>query len=172
LRSEVRARLGAPTGRRRIGLAWAGNPGNSNDRRRSIALERFAPLFSLPDIDWYSLQKDEAGLTASEVDRVHARLERLPWRNSLDGLAALIDELDLVVSVDTSIVHLAGALARPAFVLLPFAGDWRWGLAGERNAWYPTLRLFRQARPGDWTGAIDAVRAALAATGAMPTPAG
>jgi tetratricopeptide (TPR) repeat protein len=172
LRSAVRARLGAAEGTRRIGIAWAGNPGNTNDRRRSIALERLAPLFALPGIAWYSLQKDDASLPPAAVDRVHAGLVRLPWRNDFDGLAAMVDELDLVVSVDTSVAHLAGALGRPALVLLPFAGDWRWGLAGERTAWYPTLRLFRQAAPGDWTGAIDAVAAVLATPGAKPSRAG
>jgi ADP-heptose:LPS heptosyltransferase len=79
----------------------------------------------------------------------------------MDGIAALVAELDLVVSVDTSIGHLAGALGRRTFLLLPFAADWRWGIAGTRTPWYPNTRLFRQPSPGDWAAVIADVRSEL-----------
>jgi ADP-heptose:LPS heptosyltransferase len=87
----------------------------------------------------------------------------LAARNDFDGTAALVAELDLVVTVDTSIAHLAGALARPTWILLPFAADWRWQLARTDSPWYPTVRLFRQPRRGDWASAIAELRTALRA---------
>ena len=91
------------------------------------------------------------------------RLLRLPWRNSLDGIAALATTVDLVVTVDTSIAHVAGALARPVFVLLPVASDWRWRTKRSDSDWYPTATLFRQPAFGDWSGALTRVRSAIAA---------
>jgi hypothetical protein len=85
----------------------------------------------------------------------------LPERNDLDGTAALVVALDLVISVDTSLAHLAGALGKPVWVLLPFAPDWRWRMHGDTSAWYPTATLFRQTVAGDWSGPVDAIAAAL-----------
>jgi len=144
----------------RAGLAWAGNPRNSNDRRRSAPLAAFAPLLSLPDVAWVSLSKDD-GEDALRAAPAASQLVALDARREFDGTAALVAELDLVVSVDTSIAHLAGALARPAFVLLPYHADWRWRLARHDSDWYPTLRLFRQPAPGDWASAVAAVREAI-----------
>jgi ADP-heptose:LPS heptosyltransferase len=88
-------------------------------------------------------------------------LHRLAARNDFDGAAALVAELDLVVTVDTSLAHLAGALARPTWVLLPFASDWRWQQDRADSPWYPTVRLFRQPRPGDWDAVLREVVPAL-----------
>ena len=163
LRREVAAALAPYTGTRRIGVAWAGNRRNTNDRRRSIGLDVLAgALFDLPATTWVSLQygdqEDDAGRAKGAE-----RLLRLPWRNSLDGIAALAATVDLVVTVDTSIAHVAGALARPVFLLLPFASDWRWRTERSDSDWYPTATLFRQPAPGDWAGALARVRSALAA---------
>lgn len=146
----------------RIGIAWAGTPRHRNDARRSIPLASLAPLLSLPGIDWYSLQKGEG---ASQLDAVPAAQRTVPLdvQSDFAQTAALVDALDGVVSVDTSIAHLAGALGKPVFVLLPFAPDWRWGIAGECTPWYPTARLFRQSAIGDWESAVAALRAALTA---------
>jgi len=92
----------------------------------------------------------------------------LPIRSELAGTAALIAELDLVVTVDTSIAHLAGALAKPTWLLLPFAPDWRWQLDRTDSPWYPTMRLFRQPAPGDWAAVIARVQAELLATLRLP----
>ena len=145
-----------------VGIAWSGNPAHRNDRRRSLALAALAPLFAVPGIDWRSLQK---GVGAAEIarERSAAALVPLPGDASFDDTAALVAELDLVVSVDTSIAHLAGALGRPVWILLPFAPDWRWGLDSTTTPWYPTARLHRQPAPGAWGAVIDGVAAALRA---------
>jgi Flp pilus assembly protein TadD len=145
----------------RVGLAWAGNPRHANDRRRSAPLAALAPLLELPGIVWFSLQKGNGEEQAAQVPAAR-RLIALPMRDDFDVTAALVDELDLVVSVDTSIAHLAGALGRTVFVLLPFASDWRWRIGRSDSDWYPTARLFRQRVPGDWGSAVEPLRAALA----------
>jgi hypothetical protein len=155
------AALAAHGGTLRAGLAWAGNPRNTSDRRRSAPLAVLAPLLSLSGVTWFSLSKDDGEDQVAAVPEA-GRLVSLEARREFDGTAALIAELDLVVTVDTSIAHLAGALARPTFVLLPFHADWRWRLAREDSDWYPTLRLFRQGAPGDWAGVVSRVRDAIA----------
>jgi tetratricopeptide (TPR) repeat protein len=159
-RADVRAALSLHRGRLRAGLAWAGNARNTNDRRRSAPLAALAPLLDLPGIAWFTLQTGDAEAQVADVPAA-SKLVHLDARNDFDGTAALIDELDVVVSVDTSFVHLAGALGRPVFVMLPFASDWRWRTKRSDSDWYPTARLFRQASPGDWTSVVDAVAAAL-----------
>jgi len=86
---------------------------------------------------------------------------RLPQRIDFDGMAAMIDALYLVVTVDTSVGHVAGALGKPVWILTPFAANWRWGLERTSTRWYPTARLFRQRHAGDWTGVVARVAAAL-----------
>jgi tetratricopeptide (TPR) repeat protein len=153
-RHEVEGALAiARSGTRRIGLAWAGSPQHRNDARRSIPLALLAPLLSIPGITWYSLQK---GTEARQSERVAEAKSVVPLdpKSDFGCTAALVDALDAVVSVDTSIAHLAGALGKPTFVLLPFAPDWRWGIAGTRTPWYPTMTLHRQRTIGDWPSAI------------------
>jgi Flp pilus assembly protein TadD len=147
-------------GRVRAGIAWAGNPDHVNDRRRSIALAVLAPLFDVPAVAWFSLQKGDAGreLAATPAAR---HVVPLASDSTLDDTAALAQQLDVVVSVDTSIAHLAGALARPTWLMLPFAADWRWGIERVDSAWYPTMRLFRQPAIGDWAGVVRDVASAL-----------
>ncbi|AOI76222.1 tetratricopeptide repeat protein [Burkholderia sp. NRF60-BP8] len=146
--------------RPRIGIAWAGNPAHRNDHNRSIDFARLAPLFDL-DVDWISLQKpvrerDAALLAAAPVLRVDDEL------GDFADTAALIGALDLVIAVDSAVAHLAGALGHAVWVLLPDPAEWRWMRTRGDSPWYPSARLFRQAAPGDWTGAIDAVHAAIA----------
>ncbi len=147
---------------RTIGIAWAGAPNNANDRRRSIPLATLAPLFSIAQIAWFSLQIGAGEEQIAQVPTAAAALTLLDARNDLDGTAALVDSLDAVVTVDTSIAHLAGALGKSVQLLLPFAPDWRWGTSGDATAWYPTARLHRQRSTGDWASAVEALRAALA----------
>ncbi len=146
--------------RPRIGLAWAGARGNAQDRARSCPLEALAPLLVRDDAAWISLQKGDGEEQVAQVPAA-TRLIELDARNDLDDTAALVDTLDLVISVDTSIAHLAGALARPVWILLPFAPDWRWQQQGSDTAWYPTARLYRQPHRGDWRAVVAAVGAAL-----------
>ena len=137
----------------RIGLAWAGNPMHQNNRRRTPPEEEFAGLTALPDCHFVSLVP---GRTLPGVAS--------PTRPLADyaETAALIAALDLVITVDTSVAHVAGALGHPAWVLLQYAPDWRWLLNRNDTPWYDSLRLFRQSSPGDWRSVIASVVAALA----------
>ncbi|MEW6593984.1 MAG: tetratricopeptide repeat protein [Thermodesulfobacteriota bacterium] len=139
----------------KIGLAWRGNPGHKNDRNRSCRLNDFAPLLSRPGTAWYSLQKEhDESLPLEMVDLA-------PHLNSFADTAAVMAHLDLVISVDTSVAHLAGALAGRVWTVLPYVPDWRWLLSDETTPWYPTMRLFRQPRRGDWHEVFKQVREAL-----------
>jgi tetratricopeptide (TPR) repeat protein len=153
-----RARLG-PTGKLRVGLAWSGNPVHKNDHNRSIAFEQFAAVLS-PHCEFVSLQKehrtsDAARLAASPVRDLSAQL------NDFVDTAALCASLDLVIAVDTSIAHLAGALGKPVWILVPEASDWRWLLERSDSPWYPSARLYRQQSGEDWSAALARVRADL-----------
>jgi hypothetical protein len=159
-RTEVAAALAAHGRVRKVGLAWSGSPQNTNDRRRSVALAALASLFAVPGVAWFSLQTEDDENDVAAVPAAHV-LHRLAARNDFDGAAALVAELDLVVTVDTSLAHLAGALARPTWVLLPFASDWRWQQDRADSPWYPTVRLFRQPRPGDWEAVIARIATEL-----------
>ncbi|HEY3797080.1 MAG TPA: tetratricopeptide repeat protein [Caulobacteraceae bacterium] len=159
-------RLPLRDGRRRVGLVWAGNARRHNpaahaiDRRRSLSLAQLAPFKALTDVQFISLQKGEP---AVELQR-----SPFPALNLADDLAdfedtaALIANLDLVVSVDTAVAHLAGALGKPVWILSRFDGCWRWLDGREDSPWYPTARLFHQRRAGDWDEVIGRVVAALA----------
>ncbi|MDE2210870.1 MAG: tetratricopeptide repeat protein, partial [Betaproteobacteria bacterium] len=157
-RADVAARIaGIAGGSRRIGIAWSGSRQNANDGRRSIPLSALVRLFALPGIAWFSLQKGAGEEQIAQVPAAAAALALLDARNDFDGTAGMVDVLDAVVSVDTSIAHLAGALGKPVHVLLPFAPDWRWGITGDTTPWYPTARLHRQPATGDWASVIDAL---------------
>jgi len=145
----------------KIGVVWAGNPVHQDDRKRSLPFDRLMPLFKVPGLRWFSLQ---VGERAGDMARLPGGTITDLSRNLTDlaETAAAIANLDLVVAVDTSVVHLAGALGRPAWVLLPFAPDWRWMLGRDDSPWYPSLRLFRQKEPDDWDLVIARVRRALA----------
>jgi hypothetical protein len=149
------ARMGG--GGLRVGLAWSGNPGHANDRHRSIAFDRLSALLERPDVQFISLQKDVRREDAPGVAGA-TRLLRLggDFTDFADA-AAVVSQLDLVITVDTSVAHLAGAMGKPVWILLPFAPDWRWLLEREDSPWYPTARLFRQHRPDDWDEAIARV---------------
>ena len=148
-----------PGATRRAGLAWAGAPHHPNDRRRSIPVSALAPLFEVPGIDWYSLQKGPREPAIIELPAARSIVRLAPDAKWLQT-AALIDALDVVVTVDTSVAHVAGALGKPVFVMLPYAPDWRWGLA-DRTPWYASARLFRQPAIADWTSVIQQVAHAL-----------
>jgi hypothetical protein len=150
-----------PPGLKRIGLSWAGRPTHNNDLNRSVALAQLGGLMDIGGVAFVSLQKGPAA-RAAEQYRGRAGLLDLDSRiDSFDDTAAIIDGLDLVISVDTAIVHLTGAMGRPAWVMLPYAPDWRWLLGRSDTPWYPSLRLFRPAAPRDWPGVVDAVRQQL-----------
>jgi Tfp pilus assembly protein PilF len=160
----------------RIGLVWAGNPrlyqpgAPSVDRRRSITLGHFAAFAGLESAAFISLQKDDA---AHQTKTPPAGLTIHDWTAELSDFAAtaaLIEALDLVIGVDTAVIHLAGALGKPVWLLNRFDSCWRWLLERDDSPWYPTLRQFRQPSPGDWNTVLAKVRAELeTATGARPS---
>jgi len=156
------ARLGAHD-RLRVGLVWAGNPNHGNDRNRSLQLARLAPLFDL-DATFVSLQKDPRPDDRALLVQ-HGIIDVTADLGDFADTAALMSCLDLVISVDTSMAHLAGALARPVWILLPYAPDFRWLLDRDDSPWYPTARLFRQDERRDWSGVVARVQAALRALG-------
>jgi tetratricopeptide (TPR) repeat protein len=141
----------------RVGLVWSGKPTHKNDHNRSIALARLAPLLSRPGIEFVSLQQQyrDADLAALEQFPALRRLDR--HLADFADTAAAIHELDLVIAVDTAVAHLAGALAKPVWILLPYVQDWRWMLDRDDSPWYPSARLFRQPRIDDWDSVIAGV---------------
>jgi hypothetical protein len=164
-----RDRLGASG--YRVGIAWQGNPASAAERGRSVPLEHFLPLAQAPGVRLISLQKHH-GLAQLDTIPPGLRIETLG--DDLDSgpdafidTAAVMQSLDLVVTSDTSIAHLAGALGRPVWVALQHVPDWRWLLTGEECAWYPTMRLFRQTKRRDWAGVFTRIAERLAA---MPAP--
>jgi ADP-heptose:LPS heptosyltransferase len=142
----------------RIAIAWAGSAHHVNDRNRSIALARLAPLLARPGASFLSIQRDLRSEDAATLAAMPRVLHVGAGLDDFDDTAALVSLVDLVISVDTSVVHLAGALGRPTFVLVPFHPDWRWMLDRTDSPWYPTARLFRQPLPGDWDSVIARVR--------------
>ena len=145
----------------RVGIVWAGSPGHLRDRFRSIPLELLKPLFALEGVQFYSLQLGPAAEELKEAGAPAGVIELAPEIEDMADTAALIAHLDLVITVDTAVAHLAGALGKPVWVMLPLVPDWRWLLDREDSPWYPTMRLFRQAKLGDWTSVVEAVRSAL-----------
>ena len=146
----------------KIGLAWAGNPKNPRDRLRSIKLSRLSPLVEISkkaEMQFHSLQKGEAAEQAAPVG-----MDLTDWSRDLHDFAetaGLIANLDLIITVDTAVAHLAGAMGKPVWLLLRFVPDWRWLMNRGDSPWYPTIRLFRQTSPGDWGGVVGKVCNAL-----------
>jgi tetratricopeptide (TPR) repeat protein len=158
---QWRPRLEA-LGDRRVALAWAGNPAHINDRNRSIALSRLAPLLSTPGITFVGLQRDNTSDSKSDT-RMETFVNLGDKLTDFADSAAVVSLCEIVVSVDTAVAHLAAAMGRPTFVLLPFWPDWRWTPAGETSPWYPHARLFRQPADGDWDRVIARARSEIAA---------
>jgi tetratricopeptide (TPR) repeat protein len=144
----------------RIALAWSGNPAHDNDRNRSIALATLAPLLGLP-ASFISIQRDvrnaDAAQLAATTQLTHLGGELADFNDT----AAVLALCDLLITVDTAPAHLAGAMGRPVWVLVPFAPDWRWTLDGETTPWYPTARVFRQSALADWNAVIARVAGTL-----------
>lgn len=145
----------------RVGLVWQGNPRARADRGRSVPLRALTPILSTAGVLFVALQKEHGldqldGLAAGTVvRRPEPRLDAGP--DAFLDTAALLDELDLLITTDTAVAHLAGALARPVWLLLKFAPDWRWLTERSDSPWYPTMRLYRQIEPDDWAGVVDRV---------------
>jgi Flp pilus assembly protein TadD len=144
-----------------VGLAWAGRPTHSNDQNRSMKLADFQRLGKIPGITFHTLQKGSAASEALSPPAGMTLIDHSAELHDFTDTAGLICELDLVISVDTSIAHLAGALGKPIWVLLPFVPDWRWMRDRSDSPWYPTMRLFRQSRWGSWDEPLSQIAQSL-----------
>lgn len=161
------------TGRPRVGLCWAGAQGLKDDAKRSMALTALRPLWTTEGVAWVSLQKGDAAAQPQQSDgMLH------DWTGALHDFAdtaALVSQLDLVLTVDTAVAHLAGALGRPVWLLNRFEGEWRWLQGRNDSPWYPSMRLFTQTAPGDWASVVERVaeqlRAAYPAVSFTDNPA-
>src|SRR5204863_5097719 len=145
----------------RVGLVWAGGALFRSDplRTRSVPLERFSPVLGVGRASFVSLQK---GKDADQIKQSSGKVH--DWMDECEDFldtAAVIEQLDLVISVDTAVAHLAGALGKPVWMLNRFESEWRWMLEREDSPWYPTMRIFRQSRRGDWDDVIARVASAL-----------
>lgn len=143
-----------------VALVWAGRPEHNNDRHRSLSLADLAPL-ARTDISFIALQKGPAAAQAATPPAGMSLLALDDEIRDFEDTAAILTLADLLISIDSSPVHLAGALGRPAWVLLPFVPDWRWLTERSDSPWYPSLQLFRQTAHGDWPGTLQALAAAL-----------
>lgn len=140
----------------KVGLCWAGNPDNTNDKNRSIMLNEFIPILELDKISFYSLQYDTK---ESDIEIIKKYITEL--KEDFLNTAAIIKNLDLVISVDTSIAHLAGALGKETWLLLSAQCDWRWLRTGEKTNWYPAMKIFRQEKIGEWSKVFELIRKKL-----------
>jgi ADP-heptose:LPS heptosyltransferase len=154
-------RLG-PRQKQRVGLAWSGRAEHKNDHNRSLAFAQLE-LALQGDFEFHCLQKE---VRATDVPALSQRADIRQWSAQLDSFsdtAALIAHLDLVIAVDTSVAHLAAALGKPVWLLLPFSPDWRWLVGRDDTPWYPSMQLYRQSATGDWQGVLLRVAKALKA---------
>jgi tetratricopeptide (TPR) repeat protein len=152
-----RKRLAGSGAGLKVALAWAGNPNFKADRTRSISLDRLAPLSQVAGVTFFSLQKGAAAAQAIHPPPGLRLIDLSPDLHDFADTAAAMAAMDLVITTDTSVAHLAGALARPVWVMLQLVSDWRWLLERDDSPWYPTMRLFRQTSLGDWPGVIGRV---------------
>jgi tetratricopeptide (TPR) repeat protein len=152
------ARLAGDSSGMKVGLAWAGSTAHINDRNRSLAPEQLRDLFTLSGISFVSLQVGPRGSEAKRLPGVHDVTADL---HDFADTAALIANLDLIITVDTALAHLSGALGKRTWILLPTPGDFRWLLHRDDSPWYPTARLFRQPTPGDWATPLRRLREEL-----------
>jgi tetratricopeptide (TPR) repeat protein len=169
LAEKWRARLAALDGTagraRKVGLVWASEPRNRIAPMKSVTLDQFEPLRSVADTQFYSLQTGDAARQARDPSAPIAVADLADGITSFADTAAIIANLDLVISIDTAVAHLAGAMGKPVWTLLQYAPDWRWYPLGEKSLWYPTMRLFRQPAPADWSSVLAQVAEELNALG-------
>lgn len=147
----------------KVGVIWQGNPVHKRDRERSIPFDKLAPLAKISGVSFYSLQKGEGSEKAKDLSCGLQLIDFMDEVRDFSDTAALIENLDLVISVDTSVAHLAGAMGKPVWALIQFSPDWRWLLERADSPWYPTMRLFRQPAFGDWDSVIRRVEEELRA---------
>jgi tetratricopeptide (TPR) repeat protein/GT2 family glycosyltransferase len=145
----------------KVGIVWAGSPAHGNDRYRSCKLKDFAPLAKIDGVRLYGLQKGKAAAQMEEMAEILPIVDISKEFEDFTDTAAAIENLDLVISVDTSVLHLAGAMGKPTWALLPYAPEWRWMLDRQDSPWYPTMKLYRQKDWGRWEPVFEQVASEL-----------
>ena len=143
-------------GKARVAVVWAGSPAHKRDEERSIPAAELAPLAAFPEVAWFSFQ-----LGRQELPPLPNLVSLAPLLTDFSATAYALSGMDLVITVDTALAHLSGAMGIPTLLLLAFQPDWRWMLDREDSPWYPSLRLYRQPAPGDWNSVIQRVLADL-----------
>jgi hypothetical protein len=164
-------RLGTPPAGQtlRVGLVWSGAAIHTNDKNRSMALRELTPLLSLPHVSFVSMQKEYREADRQVLDELGGVIQDVSADlNDFSDTAALVQNMDVVISVDTSVAHLAGAMGKPVMLMLPYTPDFRW--LDERNdsPWYPTMHLFRQASPTDWPSVVSSIQDVLSRISSQP----
>jgi tetratricopeptide (TPR) repeat protein len=149
------------SGKLKVGLIWSGNPKHTNDRNRSMRLMELLPLADVPGVQFYSLQKGPAAAQRAVMDGRWSITDYTDRLADFADTAAMLSHLDLVITVDTAVAHLAGAMGKPVWVMLPFVAEWRWMVGREDSPWYPTMRLFRQSALGRWENVVERVAGEL-----------
>jgi len=146
-----------------VGIAWRGGTAKSRAALRAMPLADWAPTFQVSGVRWVVLQQDAGADERARIQTLTGTAPLVPEfpASDLDELAALVSALDRVITVDNTLAHLAGALGRPVWIVLPQAADWRWGRSGDRSVWYPAARLWRQAAAGDWSAVAKALAQTL-----------
>ena len=165
VKSDARMELARTEGYRAVGLVWAGNGQHKGDARRSVALKELRTLFDVPGIDWFGLQFGEAAAQIAAEGLGEKIFDLSPRLKDFGDTAAAIASLDLVVTIDTSVAHLAGAMGVACWLMLPVLPEWRWAGTEATSVWYPSMRIFRQKKTGDWRGVAASVAGALASRG-------
>jgi hypothetical protein len=143
----------------KVGISWQGGSAETHRQARSLPLAQWLPILRTPGVTFVNLQYNDRSAETAELEAATGiRINRFPEAiEDYDQTAALVSALDLVVSVCTAVIHLGGALGKPVWVLAPFSPEWRYGFAGEKMPWYPSVRIFRQPRYGEWQPVIDKV---------------
>ena len=147
----------------RVGLVWRGNPKHENDKYRSVDLATLMPLLNVTDVAFYSLQVGAASAELRQLPSDVHVTDLAPQLTDFVETARLVSQLDLVISVDTAVAHLAGALGKPVWVLVARGNDWRWLHGRSDSPWYPTLKIFRQTPPRDWNVPVRQIARELTA---------
>jgi hypothetical protein len=158
---EWRERLGPTSGDLKVGLVWASQSAFPGAAIKSLPLATFACLRGVPAVRFYSLQLGDAGRQASQPASPLELYDFTAHLRDFADTAALLAQLDLIISVDTAVAHLAGAMGKPVWTLLPYAADWRWEPESPSSSWYPGMRLFRQESRGDWDTVVSRIAARL-----------
>lgn len=148
-----------------VALVWSGNPGHRNDAIKSFAFDTYAPLAEVPGVQFHSLQMGERAVQCRNLPRGMDLVDHSGRLGDFADTACVIEQMDLVISVDTAVAHLAGAMGKRVWLLLSRPADWRWGMDGVQSPWYPTMELFRQKQRGDWADVLARVRRRLAVFG-------